>query len=165
MADGDHTARAQGLLEELLTRMGVEARVAQRPQPASAEGINTPSPILDVTGDDLGLLIGWRGETLRAIQTVLNLMMGDDQRRDRRVIIDVERYRARREDQVRDLAVRMADRVKRTGQRHILDPMHGYERRVVHLILQGDPGVRTESVGREPGRRVVISPSEPAGAD
>jgi len=159
-ASSAHTARAQALLEDLLARMGLAARVAVRPVPPSTGG-ELAAPILDVSGEDLGLLIGWRGETLRALQTILNLMMGDAQRDERPVIVDVERYRARREDQVRDLALRMADRVRRSGQRHTLDPMHGYERRVIHMTLNPDAGIRTESVGREPARRVIIHPLGP----
>jgi spoIIIJ-associated protein len=120
--------------------------------------------ILEVSGDDLGLLIGWRGETLRALQTTLNLMMGDEPQPEghgRRLILDVERYRARREDQVRELAQRLADRVKASGERYTLDPMHAYERRIIHLTLQDDAGVRTESSGHEPARRVVIHPTGP----
>ena len=91
-------------------------------------------------------------------------MMGDEQSegQGRRLILDVERYRARREDQVRELAQRLADRVKASGERYTLDPMHAYERRIIHLTLQDDAGVRTESSGHEPARRVVIHPTGPA---
>ncbi|TMC48324.1 MAG: protein jag [Chloroflexi bacterium] len=159
----EYAARARALLEELLTRMEIPARVtvrrvaATRPADAGREPV-----VLDVSGDDLGLLIGWRGENLRALQTVLNLMMGDNQTEGRRLVLDVERYRARREEQVRELALRLAHRVKRTGQRYSLDPMHAYERRVIHITLESDEGVRTESVGQEPGRRVTIHPTGPA---
>jgi len=157
-----HAARARALLEELLTRMEVPCRVTVRRGGQSASG-GPPPVILDISGDDLGLLIGWRGETLRSLQTALNLMMGEDEGGDgRRVVLDVERYRARREDQVRELALRLAARVKRSGERYALDPMHAYERRVVHLTLADDSGVRTESSGREPARRVVIHPTGPA---
>jgi spoIIIJ-associated protein len=160
----DHAARARALLEELLTRMEVPCRVTVRRGGASSPSSPAPAPvILDISGDDLGLLIGWRGETLRALQTALNLMLGDEDGADgRRIILDVERYRARREDQVRELAIRLAARVKRTGEQYTLDPMHAYERRVIHLTLADDPGVRTESSGKEPARRVVINPTGPA---
>lgn len=160
----DHAARGRALLEELLTRMEVPCRVSVRRGGPVAGASSGPAPvILDISGDDLGLLIGWRGETLRALQTALNLMLGDDAGAEgRRVILDVERYRARREDQVRELALRLASRVKRTGERYTLDPMHAYERRVIHLSLADDPGVRTESSGKEPARRVVIHPTGPA---
>jgi spoIIIJ-associated protein len=158
----DHAVRARALLEELLTRMEIPCRVTVRRGGASTVG-DSPAPvILDISGDDLGLLIGWRGETLRALQTALNLMMGEEESSEgRRVILDVERYRARREEQVRELAMRLAARVKRTGEKYALDPMHAYERRVIHLTLADDPGVRTESSGNEPARRVVIHPTGP----
>jgi spoIIIJ-associated protein len=161
----EHTARARATLAELLERMGIEARIATRRAAGVAGGPPAP-PLLDVSGDDLGLLIGWRGETLRALQTVVNLMMGDAEAGSgRRVILDVERYRARREEQVRELALRLANRVKRTGQRYTLDPMHAYERRTIHLTLADDEGVRTESSGKEPARRVVIHATGPAQPD
>ncbi|MGH7686206.1 MAG: RNA-binding cell elongation regulator Jag/EloR [Candidatus Dormibacteria bacterium] len=158
----DQAIRARAMLEELLTRMEIPCRVSVRRGGQSLSG--APGPvILDISGDDLGLLIGWRGETLRALQTVLNLMLGEEEDGEgRRVVLDVERYRARREDQVRELAVRLASRVKRSGERYALDPMHAYERRVVHMTLAEDDGVRTESSGHEPARRVVIHPTGPA---
>jgi spoIIIJ-associated protein len=159
----EHAVRARALLEELLTRMEIPCRVTVRRGGASTGGEGPTPVILDISGDDLGLLIGWRGETLRALQTALNLMMGEEESSEgRRVILDVERYRARREDQVRELAMRLAARVKRTGEKYALDPMHAYERRVIHLTLSDDTGVRTESSGHEPARRVVIHPTGPA---
>ena len=160
----EHTARGRELLIRLLEEMEIPARVSLRRGTTPRAGESAAPLILEVAGDDLGLLIGWRGETLRALQTTLNLMMGDEQGDgvERRLIVDVERYRARREDQVRELARRLADRVKASGERYTLDPMHAYERRVVHLALQDDPAVRTESSGHEPARRVVIHPTGPA---
>jgi spoIIIJ-associated protein len=90
-------------------------------------------------------------------------MLGDDDRLSRRVIVDVEGYRARREVHAAELAQRAAERVKSSGQRQMLDPMGGYERRAIHMALQGDPDVRTESMGKEPARRVVIHPRGPGG--
>lgn len=160
----EHTARGRGLLAALLEEMEIPARVSVRRGTSPRVGETEAPLILEVSGDDLGLLIGWRGETLRALQTTLNLMMGDEPQPEghgRRLILDVERYRARREDQVRELAQRLADRVKASGERYTLDPMHAYERRIIHLTLQDDPGVRTESSGHEPARRVVIHPTGP----
>jgi len=156
----EHAARARALLEELLTRMEVPCRVSVRQPGDDGPDGSAPPIILDISGDDLGLLIGWRGETLRALQTALNLMLGEEGD-GRRVILDVERYRARREEQVRELALRLALRVKRSGEKYTLDPMHAYERRVIHMTLADDDGVSTESSGREPARRVVIHPTGP----
>lgn len=162
LAIDERTAQARTILVDLLRAMGIDARVDIRL--ASAED-NAPV-VMDVSGDDLGLLIGWRGETLRALQTIVNLMLGDDDSDDvRRIIIDVERYRARREDQVKELAIRLANRVKRSGERYTLDPMQPYERRAVHMALTSDPDVRTESSGKEPARRIVIHPTGPAQPD
>jgi spoIIIJ-associated protein len=160
----EHTARGRALLASLLEQMEIPARVSVRRGTSPRAGESEAPMILEVSGDDLGLLIGWRGETLRALQTTVNLMMGDEQPdgQGRRLILDVERYRARREDQVRELAQRLADRVKASGERYTLDPMHAYERRIIHLTLQDDAGVRTESSGHEPARRVVIHPTGPA---
>jgi spoIIIJ-associated protein len=160
----EHTARGRELLGALLEQLEIPARVSVRRGTSPRAGETEAPMILEVSGDDLGLLIGWRGETLRALQTTLNLMMGDEdaEAHGRRLILDVERYRARREEQVRELAQRLADRVKASGERYTLDPMHAYERRIIHLTLQDDPGVRTESSGHEPSRRVVIHPTGPA---
>jgi spoIIIJ-associated protein len=160
----EHTARGRELLGALLEQMEIPARVSVRRGTSPRAGETEAPMILEVSGDDLGLLIGWRGETLRALQTTVNLMMGDEEgeNQGRRLILDVERYRARREEQVRELAHRLADRVKANGERYTLDPMHAYERRIVHLTLQDDPAVRTESSGYEPARRVVIHPTGPA---
>jgi len=158
----EHAAKARALLEELLTRMEVPCRVSVRRGTGTTGAAGAGPIILDIAGDDLGLLIGWRGETLRSLQTALNLMLGEEGVETRRVILDVERYRARREDQVRELAQRLAQRVKRTGEAYTLDPMHAYERRVIHLTLAEDPGVTTESTGKEPARRVIINPTGPA---
>ena len=159
----DYASRGRQLLTELLDRMEITARVSARRAAATKNVPPGREPvILDISGDDLGLLIGWRGENLRALQTVVNLMMGDNEAEGRRIILDVERYRARREERVRELALRVAHRVKRTGERMVLEPMHAYERRVVHITLEGDEGVRTESTGAEPARRVTIHPTGPA---
>ena len=163
----EYSAAVRELLEEVLIRMEIPAKVNVRPATGvvpPVEGAKEPV-ILDISGEDLGLLIGWRGENLRALQTVLNLMTGDNEAEGRRCILDVERYRARREDQVKELALRLAHRVKRTGEKYVLDPMQAYERRVVHVTLQEDAGVRTESTGADPARRITIHPTGPAQPD
>jgi spoIIIJ-associated protein len=142
--------------------MNIPTRITVRRASGDGAADADPPVVLDVGGDDLGLLIGWRGETLRSIQTVVNLMMGDGENLGRRLIIDVERYRVRRERQVVELARRIAHRVKRSGERCTLDPMHAYERRAVHVALADDPGVRTESVGKDLDRSIVVHPTGPA---
>jgi spoIIIJ-associated protein len=140
----------RSLLEGLLKHMGVRAQVQVRAG---------SSPItLDITGRDLGALIGWRGETLRALQSVTNVMVGRYLDEGERVIVDVERYRQRREHTVREIALRAARQVKMTGDAITLDAMQAFERRAIHLALEGDPDVSSSSIGEEPDRRVVVGP-------
>jgi spoIIIJ-associated protein len=153
-AAGDPQAElARGMLQDLLTKMGIRASVAVR-------AVDGPVQ-LDVSGRDLGLLIGWRGETLRALQAVANMLVARELG-ERRVIVDVERYRQRREHTVREIAYRAARQVKMTGDPITLDAMQPFERRAIHLALEDDPTVLTNSIGEEPNRRVVVSPRSEA---
>jgi spoIIIJ-associated protein len=145
---------ARGLVEGLLKHMGVRAQVVVRP---SSDPIT-----LDISGRDLGALIGWRGETLRALQSVTNVMVGRHLAEGERIIVDVERYRQRREHTVREIAMRAARQVKMTGDAITLDAMQPFERRAIHLALEGDPDVTSGSIGEEPERRVVVGPRKPA---
>ena len=147
---------ARSLVEGLLKHMGVRAQVSVR---AGTEPIT-----LDISGRDLGTLIGWRGETLRALQAVTNVMVGKHLAEGERVIVDVERYRQRREHTVREIAMRAARQVKMTGDAITLDAMQPFERRAIHLALEGDPDVTSSSIGEEPERRVVVGPRKPAEA-
>ena len=143
----------RSLLEGLLKHMGVRAQVTVR---------TGSDPItLDVSGRDLGALIGWRGETLRALQSVTNVMVGKHLNEGERIIVDVERYRQRREHTVREIALRAARQVKMTGDAITLDAMQPFERRAIHLALEGDPDVTSSSIGEEPERRVVVGPRKP----
>jgi spoIIIJ-associated protein len=147
---------ARSLVEGLLRHMGVRAQVSVR---TGADPIT-----LDITGRELGGLIGWRGETLRALQAVTNVMVGKHLAEGERVIVDVERYRQRREHTVREIAMRAARQVKMTGDAITLDAMQPFERRAIHLALEGDPDVTSSSIGEEPERRVVVGPRKPAEA-
>ena len=112
---------------------------------------------VEMTGDTLGVLIGRRGETMDAIQYLTSLTVNKDKNDYTRVSLDVEHYRAKREDTLRKLALRMANRAKKTGRRVVLEPMNPYERRVMHSALQNHPFVQTHSEGEEPYRRVIIT--------
>jgi spoIIIJ-associated protein len=147
---------ARALVEGLLKHMGVRAQVTVR--------TGTDAITLDISGRDLGALIGWRGETLRALQSVTNVMVGKHLAEGERVIVDVERYRQRREHTVREIALRAARQVKMTGDAITLDAMQAFERRAIHLALQDDPDVGSSSIGEEPDRRVVVGPRKPAGS-
>jgi len=152
-ADGK-AETVRSLLDGLLKHMGVRAQVQVR---AGSDPIT-----LDITGRDLGALIGWRGETLRALQSVTNVMVGKYLDEGERVIVDVERYRQRREHTVREIALRAARQVKMTGDAITLDAMQAFERRAIHLALEGDPDVSSSSIGEEPDRRVVVGPRKAA---
>lgn len=141
--------RGRELVGELIEKMGIQGQVSVR---------EAGDPIvLDISGRELGPLIGWRGENLRALQTVVNMLM-NKVGAERRVIIDVERYRQRREHTVREIAFRAARQVKVTGDPITLDAMQPFERRAIHLALEADPEVTTVSVGEEPNRRLVVEP-------
>ncbi len=112
---------------------------------------------VDISGDTLGVLIGRRGDTLDAIQYLTSLAVNKEREEYMRVTIDVEHYRAKREETLRKLAVRMANRARKSGRRVVLEPMNPYERRVLHSALQNNPYVQTHSEGEEPYRRVIIT--------
>ena len=113
---------------------------------------------LQMLGDTMGVLIGRRGDTLDALQYLTSLQVNKGQDEYIRVMLDTEHYRARREEALRKLADRMANRVRKTGHRVALEPMNPYERRVLHSALQSNPYVTTHSEGEEPYRRVIITP-------
>lgn len=112
---------------------------------------------VEMTGDTLGVLIGRRGETMDAIQYLTSLTVNKEKSEYTRVSLDVEHYRAKREETLRKLALRMANRAKKSGRRVVLEPMNPYERRVMHSALQNHPYVQTHSEGEEPYRRVIIT--------
>jgi spoIIIJ-associated protein len=106
------------------------------------------------------MLIGKRGKTLNALQYVTRLIMGKELERGIPLTIDVERYRKRRENQVRQLAQRIAQQVAQTQRRQALEPMPPNERRFAHLELKDHPDVYTESTGEDPNRKVVVYPKK-----
>ncbi len=152
-AYAEELALGTSVLRELLDAMGVDAEVSLEDRPGH-EGV-------DVVGSDLGALIGRGGENLVALQQIVSAITSKRVGRSVHVAVDVEGYRRRREDQLREMALRVAARVRATGQAVTLEPMLAYERRIVHLAVQSQPGLRTESVGMEPNRRVVISSTAP----
>jgi spoIIIJ-associated protein len=142
---------AKGVLEELLRLMEVPGTVE------IATGGETAR--LNVRGSDLGVLIGRRGEKLASLQHIVNLIVAKKEGEYHRIAVDVENYRGRREEQLRDVADRAAKRVLQTGKIIQLEPMPAIERRIVHMALVENPKVRTQSVGVEPNRRIVILPA------
>jgi spoIIIJ-associated protein len=141
---------------ELLDRMRIQARLEVRYGEADEEG---QRPVLvDIRGNDLGVLIGRRAEILNALQYIVNLMVSKQLERWVQIVIDVEGYRARRDRQLRQMARRMAEQAIRTGRRQVLEPMAANERRIIHLELRDHPQVLTQSIGEEPARKVTIVP-------
>jgi len=141
---------------ELLDKMRIPASVDVRYGSADDEG-NLPV-LLDIHGNDLGVLIGRRAEILNAMQYLVNLIISKRVEHWVQVVVDVEGYRARRERQLRQMARRMADQALKTGRRQVLEPMSASERRIIHLELRDHPEVTTQSVGEEPSRKVTIVP-------
>jgi spoIIIJ-associated protein len=149
---------ATDLLQGLLDHMQVHAQVSARVGDDLAEKGEEPSLILDVTGNDLGVLIGRRGETLRALQYMTRLMLSRKLERWEPVMVDVESYRVRRRRSLRQLAVRMAERVAFSQQRVVLEAMPANERRIIHIALRDHPKVTTKSIGEGDRRKVTIIP-------
>lgn len=156
-AQAPEVALASQYLKELLRLVGIEAEVSVRPVETPGDGLGRASAVLDVTGEDLGILIGRRGYTLAALQYLVNLMVTRKLKSQVLVSVDVEHYKRRREESLRNLALRMADRVKQTGRSITLEPMPAAERRIVHLALANDPQVATSSIGYGEARKVAIS--------
>ena len=149
-SDLSDTAKvARDFLSGLTERMGV---------PVSIEVMESDEQLrMEMAGDNMSLLIGRRGETLDALQYLTSLTVNRGREDYLRVAIDTENYRAKREEALRKLAVRMAGRAKKSGKRVSLEPMNPYERRILHSALQNDPDVTTHSEGEEPYRRVIIT--------
>jgi len=150
---------AQETLEELLQKMKVKAEVQAHWGEPDEDGESRPL-ILDVRGDDLSMLIGRKGETLAALQYITRLITCKRLNMGVSVVVDVEGYKQRREEQLRRLAQRMAEQAVQRKRVMPLEPMPANERRIIHLELRNHPDVRTESVGDGDRRKVTIIPKE-----
>jgi spoIIIJ-associated protein len=142
------------VLTEMLRLMGMDATVEI--------AMGTETSKLNVKGSDLGVLIGRRGEKLASLQHLVNLIVAKREGQWHRISVDVENYRGRREEQLRDVADRAAKRVIQSGKIIQLEPMPAVERRIVHMALVENSKVRTQSVGVEPNRRIVVLPAAKA---
>ena len=144
-------AEARALVAQIVETLGVDAEVVAREE---AEAI-----VVTCSGPDVGLLIGRHGQTIDSVQYLLNVIAyraHGDEKRD--VVVDAAGYRARRQATLESLALRVADRVRESGEREELEPMTAVERKVVHLSLKDVAGVGTTSEGTEPNRYVVVVP-------
>lgn len=147
--EGSATAFAIDFLSTIFKKFDLDVKI----NPFEGEEFIT----LDLVGKDLGILIGRRGETLDALQYLTNLTVARHFEERSKFILDVEGYRAKREETLGRLANKLAQRVKETGKNMSLEPMSPYERRIIHTVLQNDAEVRTFSEGEEPYRKVVIA--------
>lgn len=141
--------QAHDFIKELTEKMGatVEIEIAETPEQLRVK----------MSGENMSMLIGRRGETLDSVQYLTSLCVNRARDEYLRVSLDTENYRAKREEALRKLAVRMAGRARKSGKRVALEPMNPYERRILHSALQNDPDVTTHSEGDEPYRRVIIT--------
>lgn len=113
---------------------------------------------VNLEGDKLGILIGKRGETLDALQYLLNLSTNKNQESRKKIILDIEGYRQRREETLKKLALKLADKARQRGRSVVLEPMNSLERRIIHTALQGTDDITTFSEGEEPYRKIIIAP-------
>ncbi len=159
-AEGTPEAVGREVLGELLRLMGVRAAVETYVSEELAEEGQPAPVVLNITGEDLGILIGRRGETLRALQYLLRLMVSHRVKHWSNMVVDVESYLSRRRHALESLANRVADQAVRSGRTQALEPMPAYERRLVHIALRKHPRVTTQSVGEGERRKVTIIPKK-----
>jgi len=152
-------SQGAAFLQELLNQMGIKAQVTARIGTDFADEEDSPSPVvLDITGRDLGILIGRHNATLRALEYMVRLGVNKHAEGHSPILVDVESYRVRRRRTLQQLAERMAKQAVTTKRRVMLEPMSPYERRIVHLTLRNHPAVTTKSIGGDETRRVTIIP-------
>ena len=140
---------AETFLKEMFLSMGIVVKIETE--------LKDKHLYINLSGDDMGILIGKRGQTLDSIQYLTNLVVNKGNSPYLSVTIDTENYRQRRKETLESLAINLAKKVKHTGKSVVLEPMNPYERRIIHSALQNDKYVKTYSEGEEPFRNVVIA--------
>ncbi|ACA55399.1 RNA-binding cell elongation regulator Jag/EloR [Clostridium botulinum] len=146
----DYEKEVRDFLGSILKSMDVEAKISIKEKKDVIK--------IDLSGPDMGIIIGYRGETLDSLQYLVSLVINKDQSCDyKRVILDTENYRDKREETLKKLARRLGHKVRETGRPVKLEPMNPYERRIIHSELQNNNYVETYSEGEEPFRKVVIN--------
>ena len=143
---------AKKTLQDLLRLLGVEAKVELSEEPERV--------LLSIQGDGSGLLIGRKGETLDALEYLINKIVHKGAEDKKKIVVDTENYRSRREESLVNLARRLADKAKKLGRPVTISPMNAHDRRIIHLALQDDKTLRTRSTGTGLYRKVVISPEK-----
>lgn len=150
---------ARDVLEKLLELMDIPASVTFSAEfTAEDEDGTTASVGLNIEGEDLGILIGRRGQTMASLQHIVRIIIAHQMKARIPIVIDVEGYKRRRCEGLRALAMRLAEQVKAKRMPFTMEPMPAFERRVIHLALAGHPDVTTESTGFGETRKVVILP-------
>ena len=140
-------------LEEILTRMGVDGGVKDIKESDSKVYVELESKVSS------GLLIGKKGKTLEALQFMVNLMINNSTGSEKKIILDIESYRDKREKSLKKMSREVAQKVIKSGRPMILEPMNPFERRLIHLTLQNDKRVMTKSEGQGIYRKIKISPA------
>ncbi|EKQ57780.1 MULTISPECIES: RNA-binding cell elongation regulator Jag/EloR [unclassified Clostridium] len=145
----DYIDEARNFIANILNCMEIEAKIDIKEE--------NDTVIINLSGDKMGVIIGYRGETLDSIQYLVSLVVNKvHEFPHKKVIIDTENYRSKREETLKGVALKTANKVKKTQKVFKLEPMNPYERRIIHSALQGDALVNTYSEGEEPFRRVVV---------
>ena len=145
-------ARAKDFLTKLLNEMNIESEII-------AEVVNDNRISIRLEGKNMGIIIGKRGETLDAIQYLVNIVANQERKEYVKIMLDTENYRARREETLRNLAYKLSKKAQKTRKPVVLEPMNPYDRRIIHSALQDSKIVKTHSEGKEPFRKVVITPT------
>ncbi len=144
--------RAKDFLGKLLKEMNIESTI-------NVEVVNNNRISICLEGKNMGTIIGKRGETLDAIQYLVNIVANKERQEYIKIMLDTENYRARREETLRNLAYKLSKKAQKTRKPIILEPMNPYDRRIIHSALQDSKIVKTHSEGKEPFRKVVITPN------
>lgn len=157
----NHAALAKVVLSNLLAAMEVPADVEIIPSTSLPVNAEPSPPSLNITGGDLGLLIGRRGQTLAALQYIVNLILFQKTGVSGHVIVDVEGYKQRRYIALESLALRLVEQVRKDRRPVVMEPMSPSERRIIHISLAHLADISTESTGEGESRKVVIGYKKP----
>lgn len=148
----DPVRKAKKFISEILDNMGLSASISTKERDGAVTIV--------LEGEKLGILIGRRGETLDALQYLMNLSANKNQENRRKLVLDIEGYRQRREETLKKLAYKLADKARQRGRNVILEPMNSMERRIIHTALQDREDISTFSEGEEPYRKIIIVPKK-----
>lgn len=143
---------AVNFLNDVFKKMNLEAKII-------VEEKEEGNYLFNIQGDDMGILIGKRGQTLDSFQYLANIIANKNKDNHIRITLDTENYRERRKETLETLAKNLAKKVKLTKKSVVLEPMNPYERRIIHFALQNDKSIKTHSEGEDPYRKVIISPA------